>query len=221
MTKSTQRARGASKPKSAIRQRAKKNLASESLKASKGRYRKTDIEPEDFFKAWSREELGALIELLIESLDAESGDPDLEETGDAEPSLGFQAGDIHVGRGCEHGCPSDDREIEDEHDEDTHDQEDDGLQQGEGDTSDYEPILGWTESGHIHATRQGDADGECEGDVHTGHGQDVQEARNRRRKPDTIRTEPTWGGFAARRILNLTPTQRVLIKPRLGREVRI
>lgn len=53
---------------------------------------------------------------------------DDEDGGDAEPSLGFQAGDIFVGRGCEHGGSGDDREEE---------CEDEGAQcDDEGDHSD-------------------------------------------------------------------------------------
>jgi hypothetical protein len=80
MTKSTQRARYASKPKSAVRQRL---------------YVKTDITPEQLFQAWSRKEREALIDLLIDSLDEIDGDFDLEDgaddepNADNEPSLGF------------------------------------------------------------------------------------------------------------------------------------
>lgn len=50
------------------------------------------------------------------------------DDGDDEPSLGFQAGDIFVGRGCEHGGSGDDREEE---------CEDEGAQcDDEGDLSD-------------------------------------------------------------------------------------
>ncbi|MGB3445195.1 MAG: hypothetical protein WBA48_00675 [Xanthobacteraceae bacterium] len=55
---------------------------------------------------------------------------DDEAGGDDEPSLGFQAGDIFVGRGCESGGSGDDRELEDEHDEDNNDREDDPAERG-------------------------------------------------------------------------------------------
>lgn len=88
-----------------------------------------------------------------------------------------------------------------------------GFDEPELDNSDAEPALGWTESGAITTCRS--EHDECEGDGHTGHVQDVEQARQRQPKSLTIRTEPAWGGFAARRILNLTETQRALVKPRL------
>lgn len=94
MTKSTQRAHHASKPKSATRQRKNEARTSEPLKASKAEegipvtdHEPIDVTPEQFFKAWSRKDRAALIEVLIDSLDAEAGDPDIEDAGDAEPSL--------------------------------------------------------------------------------------------------------------------------------------
>jgi hypothetical protein len=93
MTKSTQRGRHASEQRSAVRQ--KRTRASESPRAKEGLYVKTDITPEQLFQAWSRNEREALIEMLIESLDAADGDFDLEygaddePNADNEPSLGF------------------------------------------------------------------------------------------------------------------------------------
>ncbi len=116
MTQSTQRARDASKPKSATRQpknkkrtsglgkagkcpspemqvaefsRGKKvtgHLPSDKLDLTiiKADHRATDVTPDEFFKAWSRKDREALIEVLIDTLDAEAGDPDLEEPGDAD-----------------------------------------------------------------------------------------------------------------------------------------
>jgi len=62
-------------PKRSARARAK-DVQSQSDK-------KVDITPDEFFKAWSRKDREALIEVLIDTLDAEAGDADLE------PSLGF------------------------------------------------------------------------------------------------------------------------------------
>lgn len=67
-----------SKAKSAVRQRKNEKRTSEAPTADNGPFVKTDITPEDFFKAWSRKKREALIDLLIEMSDAEAGDPDLE-----------------------------------------------------------------------------------------------------------------------------------------------
>lgn len=88
MTKSTERARHASKPKSAVRHRKNKKRTGEAPKPAEGHVGKTDITPEAFFLAWGRRRKEALIEVLIDSLDAADSDPDLEDGGDAEPSLG-------------------------------------------------------------------------------------------------------------------------------------
>ena len=117
MTKSTQRALRASKPKTAIRQRKNETRISEPLKATERPFEQTDVSPEDLFKAWSRRDRATLIELLIDSLDAEAGDADLEETGDDEPSLGFLDCWTGSGRSGQAGGCTGDREMEDEHDE--------------------------------------------------------------------------------------------------------
>lgn len=106
MTKSTQRARDASKAKPATRQQKNVKRTSEAPRADSGPFVKMDISPEDFFRAWSRERREALIDLLIDSLDTidpdpdlepdlgsgddrEGDDADLEDTADMEPSLGW------------------------------------------------------------------------------------------------------------------------------------
>lgn len=113
--KSTQRPAHAFKPKSGIRQRKNVKRTGEAPRDDGGPFIKIDIPPEDFFKAWSRKKREALIEMLIDSLDAESTDPDLEDGADDEFSL---AGYNH--------CSSlhDDAEVDD---------------------SDDEPSLGWTD----------------------------------------------------------------------------
>jgi len=88
MTKSTERARHASKPKSAVRHRKNKKRTGEAPKPAEGHVGKTDITPEAFFLAWGRRRKEALIEVLIDSLDAVDGDPDLEDGGDREPDAG-------------------------------------------------------------------------------------------------------------------------------------
>jgi hypothetical protein len=88
MTKSTERARHASKPKSAVRHRKNKKRTGEAPKPAEGEVGKTDITPEAFFLAWGRRRKEALIEVLIDSLDAADGDPDLEDGGDREPDAG-------------------------------------------------------------------------------------------------------------------------------------
>ncbi|MDR6303962.1 hypothetical protein GGQ85_001661 [Nitrobacter vulgaris] len=120
MTKSTQRARHASESKSAIRQRTKNPRTSESAKAKDGLFVKTDVTPEEFFQAWSRKKREALIELLIDTLDAEASDPDLEDGGDTEPNLaGYELSsslqDDAEGDELEHGG-----EAEQEDDESSH-----------------------------------------------------------------------------------------------------
>lgn len=113
-------------------------------------YEPTDVTPADFFKAWSRKEREALIEVLIDTLDAEAGDADLEETGDVEPSLGSiedhpnpycDGYDLHGGRDQSDWATGnlDDREG-DEHDG----REPDDDEGGESEKEDNEPSLGWT-----------------------------------------------------------------------------
>lgn len=220
MTKSTQRAPRASKSKSATIPRAKKTSGGESPKAADGLFVKTDVTPEQFFQAWSRKEREVLIDLLIDSLDEADGDPDLEDTADDEPSLGSVAAlsPYNPYFNQEHWAASgmDDREGDDSDDEPSI-----GGDDLELDHSDYEPNLGWTENGAIAATRQGDACGECEGEIYCGRGQDIEKAKKRRRKPRTIRTELAFGGRGARRVLNLTDRQRDLMAPRIDRDSHV
>lgn len=231
MTKSPQRVRDASKAKTATRRRKNETRISGPLKAAERPFKPTDVSPEELFKAWSRKERATLIELLIDSLDAEAGDPDLEETGDAEPSLGFQAGDIFVGRGCEHGGSGDDREVEDEHDEDTYDREGDELQHG-GDEhdgcepdEDGEPSLGWTEQMAQGQGTWGSSDDKEESGSYI-----TDAARQRYRpfdrytsNPDGMHVDTEQGcAYATRRLTNLSEKQRAAVSPRLNRdEVRL
>ncbi len=226
MTKSPQRARSASKAKPVVRQRKIVKRPSESPRPDDAALVKTDVSPEDFFKAWSRKEREALVELLIESFDAEAGDPDLE------PSLGFRAGEQFVGRGCEHGENSDDREVEDEHDEEGWDREGDELEQG-GDEHDGcepdaegEPSLGWTIAASEGRGAWGsDNDREADGSY-------VTEAARQRYKPfdrygrgnaDGMHVDVERGfGRGSRRLINLSDQQREAIVPRIcGGEVRV
>jgi hypothetical protein len=187
---------------------------------------KTDVSPEDFFKAWSRKEREALVELLIESFDAEAGDPDLE------PSLGFRAGEQFVGRGCEHGETGDDREVEDEHDEEGWDREGDELEHG-GDEHDgcepdvdLEPSLGWTCAASEGNGAWG-SDNDREAD-----GSHLTEAARQRYKPfdrygrgnaDGRHVDTERGfGRGSRRLINLSDQQREALAPRITwGEVRI
>jgi|GEM_PF-5668192 len=87
-----------------------RQLATQERRAAKARQRVRKL----------RQIASAEIERLIAFMDETDGytTTELEEGHDAEPSLGFQAGDIFVGRGCESGGSwHDDREVEDEHDE--------------------------------------------------------------------------------------------------------
>ena len=95
-------------------------------------YFPTDISPEQLFQAIGRlrREAQDEIDRLLAFLDETDGYSTTEQeiNGDDEPSLGFQAGDIFIGRGCEHGGSGDDREAE---------CEDEGAQcDDEGDQSD-------------------------------------------------------------------------------------
>lgn len=139
MTKSTERARHASKPKSAVRHQKNKKRTGEAPKPAEGHVGKTDITPEAFFLAWGRRRKEALIEVLIDSLDAADGDPDLEDGGDREldageepeiedehgdgnpdyePSLGWTAREAAFGRYAEfNGCVDLEEQCEDEGDQ--------------------------------------------------------------------------------------------------------
>ena len=70
-----------------------------------------------------RRTIEAEIERLISLLDGIDGEPDLEENGDLEPSLGWPEGGPSRLRS---GLSVDDLEIEDEHDEDGGDTEPNG-----------------------------------------------------------------------------------------------
>lgn len=133
----------------------------------------TDVPPEDLFKAWSRKERATLIELLIDSLDAEAGDADLEETGDDEPSLGFLDCWTGSGRSGQAGGCTGDREMEDEHDEPS-------LAAAENHVSTPE-TYGWAPPG-VTYHRSGDqsrwaqgAINDAEGDEHDGREPDDDE----------------------------------------------
>lgn len=130
--KATQLARDASKAKPGTNQRKNRKRTSKAPRDDSGPFIKIDIPPEDFFKAWSRKDRAALIEMLIESLDAESSDPDLEDGADDEPNLG----------GYQH-CSS----LQDDAEGD--ELEHGGEAVGEDDErgGDEEPSLGWTIDG--------------------------------------------------------------------------
>lgn len=66
-----------------------------------------------------KQEAAAEVERLIAFLDMVDGYSlsECEDGGDDEPSLGFQEGDIHVGRGCQYVVSTDDREADDGEDE--------------------------------------------------------------------------------------------------------
>lgn len=82
-----------------------------------------------------RRTIGAEIDRLIAILDDIEGDCDLEDGGDAEPSLGWpERGPAALAKDAAH----DDREMEDENDEDGSDREPNG---DEADTS-------FSEDGH-------------------------------------------------------------------------
>lgn len=173
----------------------------------------------------SRKDASRLVEFLIDYLDTTEDDPDLEDTGDDEPSLGFQAGDIFLGRGCEHGGSGDDREVEDEHDEDTCDREavceDEGAEHdGSEPDVDGEPSLGWTVDGAI---------ANSDGMDREAGGSSVTEAMRQRYKPfdrysangnrDGKHVDAERGfGYASRRLTNLSDQQIEVVEPRLNRE---
>jgi hypothetical protein len=134
---------------------------------------------------------------------------DDEETGDDEPSLGFQAGDIFVGRGCESGGSwHDDREVEDEHDEDNNDREGDELEHG-GDEhdgcepdEDGEPSLGWPEAYGCGGAGMGSSD-----DYEEGPGADVAAAQKRGRSDNPgVSFNRLYSG--TRQITGLTAQQK-------------
>ncbi|TRC92179.1 hypothetical protein FJV76_32280 [Mesorhizobium sp. WSM4303] len=102
----------------------------------------------------SRKSLATSIEALIDMLDDLSPDPDLEETADDEPWLGWPTrgpqtlhSPFHEGRGSVY----DDRELDDSDDEEGGDDEHSNGWQNEGKqehlswNSEGEPSLGWTE----------------------------------------------------------------------------
>lgn len=118
-------------------------------------YQPTDITPEHFFQAWSRKRREALIEMLIDTFDAEDGDSDHEDEGCDEPVLAApenhatvpydswwgldprrdKSGDqSHWAQGSSSDCEGD------EHDG----REPDDNEGGEAEKEDYEPSLGWT-----------------------------------------------------------------------------
>lgn len=126
MTKSPQRARHASQAKTAIqRQRKSGARISKPLKDPDGSVVKTDITPEDFFKAWSRKQREALIEVLISSLDHTDGDADLEPSLGAPEVREYHERRGHVWARGDGADREDDVDDEDEHvdDETTNDEE--------------------------------------------------------------------------------------------------
>lgn len=67
----------------------------------------------------TRARLEAKIEELVSLLDLIDGDPDFEPTNDNEPSLGWPDGLPGQGAVRLRNIEEDDRELEDEHDEDS------------------------------------------------------------------------------------------------------
>lgn len=118
------------------KQRKSETRIGEPLNTPDGPFVKTDITPEDFFKAWSRKDKEALVEVLISSLDQADGDSDLE------PLLGApEVREYHERRGhvWARGA-TDDREG----DPGCDDRED--VCEDEGSEHDgSEPSLGWTD----------------------------------------------------------------------------
>ncbi|MCO5132455.1 MAG: hypothetical protein M9932_18190 [Xanthobacteraceae bacterium] len=203
-------------------------------------YFATDISPDQLFEAIGRlrreaqDEIDRLLTFLDETDGYSTTEQEMEDDeagGDDEPSLGFQAGDIFVGRGCEHGGSGDDREVEDEHDEDTCDREGDELQHG-GDEhdgcepdEDGEPSLGWTEQMAQGQGTWGSSDDKEES------GSYITDAARQRYRPFDRYTSNRDGkhvdtergfGYASRCLTNLSDQQRAAVSPRLNRdEVRL
>lgn len=207
MTKSPQRARDASKAKPAPRQRKNVKRTGEPPKGVGRAYKTIGVTAEEFFKAWSRKDRAALIDLLIDQLDAESSDPDLEDGADDEPNLA----------GYEHClCCADDAEGDElEHG---------GEAVGEDDErgGDDEPSLGWTISG-CRPIDDGMDREQCPTVV-------TEAARQRYKASDCYSTNRdgrhlySERGYrcGSRYIRNLSDRQRDVVSPRLNRdEVRI
>jgi hypothetical protein len=190
-------------------------------------YQPTDVTPEQFFEAWSRKDREALIELLIESLDAETGDPDLEDDGDGEPSLAAcenhpdyyaRGSQLHWTQGN-----SDEREGDDGADDREDVCEDEGAEHdGCEPDVDGEPSLGWTFDGAL---------GNGDGFDREAGGSSVTEAHRQRYRPfnryvancDGRHVDAERGyGRGSRRLTNLSDQQRTAIAPRINwDEVRI
>lgn len=193
MTKSTQRARDASKPESATKPQKNKKRTSGLTKAGKAgigipraaTHQPLDVTPEEFFRAWSREDKEALVEILIDELDRSEPDPDLEETGDAEPSAGF-----------------DDPEL---------------------DNADDEPSLGWTVDGVLANGGGNDREADDSYVTEAARQRYKPFDRytsNGNRDGKHVDTERGFG--YAKRLTNLSDQQRAAVAPRLNRdEVRI
>lgn len=193
---------------------------------------RTETTPEEFFRSWSRKDKELLIEVLIDTLDAADGD------ADDEPSLAFAEPQLTEGKSrrrsiykttdCDQrhiaAGATDDRERDDADDPRGEEVDEDG-----GYNSDYEPTLGWTESGHASTQVHSGKDDECEGDIHTGHVQDVAKARHRHAMPPArnirdgmhVDAESCFD-TTKRRLFNLTNHQRAALAPRVDRDaVRI
>jgi hypothetical protein len=125
MTKSSDRARHASKAKTAVRrQRKSEARIGEPPKAPDSPFVKTDVTPEDFFKAWSRKDKEALVEVLISSFDQADGDPDEEPLLGAPEVREYHGRRGHVwARGATDDL-EDDADDENEHVDDEDDNDD-------------------------------------------------------------------------------------------------
>ncbi|MCO5129336.1 MAG: hypothetical protein M9932_02070 [Xanthobacteraceae bacterium] len=163
MTKSPQRARDASKAKSATRQRKNIKRTSGPPKAVGRAYKTIGVTAEEFFKAWSRKDRAALIEVLIESLDAEAGDPDLEDGNDDKPNLAGYEHCLTCADDAEADYCDDEPSVgfcERELDE-TDDPRGEGVDEDGDDNQDDEPSLGWTAEEAARGRTYSGAMGRC------------------------------------------------------------
>jgi hypothetical protein len=188
---------------------------------------KTDISPEDFFRAWSQKKREALIELLIEMSDVEACDADLEPilaSVEATNQTKWASGNQDDREG-DPGC--DDREDVCEDEGAEHDgREPDNDDGGEAEKEDNEPSLGWTCAASEGNGAWG-SDNDREAD-----GSHLTEAARQRYKPfdryghsnpDGMHVDVERGfGRGSRRLINLSDQQREALAPRITwGEVRI
>ncbi|MGB3271823.1 MAG: hypothetical protein WBA66_02845 [Xanthobacteraceae bacterium] len=225
-TNGPQRPTGAISARPATRQRKNKTRISEPLQVNKA---ETGIPVTDFFKTWPRKDREALIEVLIDTLDADAGDPD------DEPSLGFVENHPTPPFDSDHWWPfktsdgrqdidqgkGDDRE--DEHDGREPPEDDEpsiGYDEGELNEGDDEPDLGFLEC-FTGSGRSGNAGG-CAADREED-GSYVTEATRQRYKPfdrhvsnnDGRHVDVARGYGAYSHIRNLSDRQRKKVAPQI------